>query len=245
MPRFFVEPSQIKNDSIFIHGEDVKHISKVLRLKNGDKISICNGQGTDYQCIIKNMDKEIIVAQIVSNHLSQTEPKTKITLFQALVKSDKMDLIIQKTVEMGIFKIIPIVTERTVVRFENEKKERSRLARWQKIAESAAKQSQRGIIPEVEPVITLSEAFDRSKEMDCKLIPYEKETDKNLRSILSNFNGGNIAIFIGPEGGFEESEIALGKQQGIIPITLGRRILRTETAGLFTVSIIMYQMGEM
>lgn len=244
MPRFFVNPEQVQEDHIVIYGDDVKHISKVLRLKSGDKITICNRQGTDYECIIKTINKENIYAEILSHHLSETEPRVNITLFQALTKSDKMDFIIQKAVEVGIHKIVPMITERTVIKIEDEKKQSTKLTRWQKISESAAKQSQRGIIPEVGPIITLQEAFNASEKMDLKVIAYEKENQNQLRNILTGFDGKTVGIFIGPEGGFEESEINLAKQSGLIPITLGKRILRTETAGLFLVSIMMYEMGE-
>ncbi|HOQ17328.1 MAG TPA: 16S rRNA (uracil(1498)-N(3))-methyltransferase [Defluviitaleaceae bacterium] len=244
LPRFFVSPSQIQGKQIVIQGEDVKHISKVLRLKKGDKILICNRQGIDYECIIKDMEK-IITAEIISKNASIGEALTKITLFQALTKSDKMDYIIQKAVELGVHRIVPVVTERTIVKIENEKKENSKLQRWNKISESAAKQSQRGIIPEVAAVIPLIEAFNQAEKMDLKLIPYEMEKNNHLKDLLANCTAKSIAIFIGPEGGFEESEINLAKEHGIIPVTLGRRILRTETAGLVTVSIMMYEMGEM
>lgn len=244
MARFFVNPEQIQNQSIIIKGEDVKHISKVLRLKSGDQITISNGQGIEYECIINNMDKVAVSAAIISSHLSETEPKTKITLFQALTKSDKMDFIIQKAVEVGIHKIVPILTERTIIKLEDEKKQNSKLVRWQKISESAAKQSHRGIIPEVAPIIGLAEAFKQSKDMNCRVIAYEKEIQNRLQNILTDFHGNSIAIFIGPEGGFEEHEVNLAEQNGIIPVTLGKRILRTETAGLFLVSIMMYEMEE-
>lgn len=244
MPRFFVNPTQIQDENAIISGEDVKHISKVLRLKNGDEITICNGQGRDYECIIRNINKEEVITEIISSHVSQTEPKVKITLFQGITKSDKMEFIIQKCVEMGIYRVVPIITERTVVKIEDQKKQNSKLARWQKISESAAKQSQRGIIPEIGSIITLKEALEQSKKIDCKVIAYEKEEENHLQNILTDFSGESIAIFIGPEGGFENNEIYLAKQNDIVPITLGKRILRTETAGLFLVSIMMYEMGE-
>ncbi|HHW66696.1 MAG: rRNA (uracil1498-N3)-methyltransferase [Epulopiscium sp.] len=244
MPRFFVNPEQIQADNIVIYGDDVKHISKVLRLKSGDKITICNRQGTDYECIIKSIGKENINAEILSYHLSETEPNVKITLFQALTKSDKMDLIIQKAVEVGIHKIVPVITERTVIKIEDEKRQSTKLTRWQKISESAAKQSQRGIVPEVTPIVTLKEAIHTTEKMDLKVIAYEKETHNHLRNILRDFDGETVGIFIGPEGGFDESEIDIAREHGIIPITLGKRILRTETAGLFLGSIMMYEMGE-
>ncbi|WP_058485394.1 16S rRNA (uracil(1498)-N(3))-methyltransferase [Defluviitalea phaphyphila] len=244
MHRFFVEPTQIKNNNISIYGEDVKHISKVLRLKNNDKIIICNGQGTDYECIIKNINKEEIVTEIISSRSSSGEPKVKITLFQGVTKSDKMNIVIQKCVEMGIYKIVPVITDRTIVKIENEKKEKSKLLRWQKISEAAAKQSQRGIIPNITEIITFSEAIKEAKKIDFKVIAYEKEKINHLKDIFKKFEGRDIAIFIGPEGGFTEEEISLAKENNIIPITLGKRILRTETAGLFLLSIMMYEIGE-
>lgn len=244
MARFFVSPSQIKDEYIIIEGDDVKHISKVLRLKIGDKITISDGQGTDYECIIKNMEK-IITVEIISKDNSTTEAQSKITLFQSLTKSDKMAYIIQKAVELGVYKIVPVSTERTIVKIENEKKEHSKIIRWNKISEAAAKQSQRGIIPKVEPIISLVDAFKKAQEMDLKFIAYENEKNNSLKSYLTNCASKSIAVFIGPEGGFGENEISLAKEHDIIPVTLGRRILRTETAGLVVLSIMMYEMGEM
>jgi 16S rRNA (uracil1498-N3)-methyltransferase len=246
MRRFYVNTNQIQDQTVSIIGPDVNHIKNVLRMKQGEEIVICNGQGKDCYCIINMVSEGEITAQIQSQQDTGTELKAKITLFQGLPKNDKMELIIQKAVELGIHEIVPVMTKRAVVKLEDKKKEEKKRVRWQAIAEGAAKQSGRGIIPTIKPVQSYQEAIRNATEMDLGLIPYENALGMQYtREIMSNTGQFNsIGVFIGPEGGFEETEIELAKANGIHPITLGRRILRTETAGLAILSMMVLMLEE-
>lgn len=246
MYRFYVEQNQISEKTIRILGSDVNHIKNVLRMKPGEKIIICNGQGKDFYCIIKGESDGEILADIEKVCDTQTELPGKIYLFQGVPKKDKMELIIQKAVELGVYEIIPVMTKRTVVKLEDKKKELKKLERWQAIAISAAKQSNRGMIPAITETMSLKEAFHYANDMECKLIPYENAEDiTRTKEIINNIEKkSSIGIFIGPEGGFEETEIQLAIKSDIQPITLGRRILRTETAGLAILSMVMLQMEQ-
>jgi 16S rRNA (uracil1498-N3)-methyltransferase len=244
MYRFYVEPEQIQDKEIRITGSDVNHIKNVLRMKPGEKIIICNGQGKDFYCIIKAEEGGQITAEILRISDTDTELSGKIYLFQGVPKKDKMELIIQKAVELGVYEIIPVMTKRTVVKLEDKRKEQKKIERWQAISASAAKQSGRGIIPKVADTMTFKEALKTAKSMDLKVIPYENAEDiKKTREIIQSINSSQaIGIIIGPEGGFEDNEVKEAIEAGILPITLGRRILRTETAGLAVLSMIMLQM---
>ncbi len=246
MHRFYVNPDQIRDNMITISGSDVNHIKNVLRMKPGDPLIICNGQGKDCYCIINRVsDKEIIV-DISSVEDTKSELAARITLFQGLPKKDKLELIIQKAVELGVYEIIPVMTARSVVRLEDKKKEEKKLERWQAIAEGAAKQSGRGYIPKVQLVIGYKEAVAKASAMDTAVIPYENASGIQLtRDIIGGLQkGSSIGILIGPEGGFEEAEIEQAQEHGITPITLGRRILRTETAGLALLSMMVLALEE-
>ncbi|WMJ88617.1 16S rRNA (uracil(1498)-N(3))-methyltransferase [Anaerocolumna sp. MB42-C2] len=244
MYRFYVEPNQIGEININITGSDVNHIKNVLRMTPGDKIIICNGQGKDFYCIIKDESGSQITTEIQEVIDTDTELGGKLYLFQGIPKKDKMELIIQKAVELGVYEIIPVMTKRTVVKLEDKRKELKKLERWQSISASAAKQSGRGIIPKVTDTFTMKEAVSYAKNLDCKVIPYEKADDiTNTRKIIESIKSNHsVGIFIGPEGGFEEQEIEQARNAGIIPITLGRRILRTETAGLAVLAMLMLQL---
>ncbi len=241
MHRFFVENSKIQGNNIFIYGEDIKHIS-VLRMKKNEKLIVCDRQNVDYNCIIKNVTKEFVEVEIIEQIVNDTEPKIKITLYQSLPKLDKMEFIIQKCVEVGVNKIIPIITERTIVKIEDNKKSEKKIERFNKISEVAAKQSMRGKIPEILDIISYKEALEQTKLLDLALIAYENEKLNSLRSLIQNFSGNSIGIFIGPEGGFTEKEISMAKEYNIKSISLGNRILRTETAGLVTIANILYEL---
>lgn len=245
MAKFFVNPEDVSEELIYIKGTDVNHIKNVLRLPVGKEILINDRQGHDYECIIKDISAESVTAQIINHFESHTEPAVDTVLFQSLVKGEKMEFVIQKSVEIGVTKIVPLVTKRCVVKLESENKLNSKVARWQKIAESAAKQSKRGIVPEVMMPMTMSEAIAYVKEtLDCGCIPYENETAHHIKAYLQSLSAESIGIFIGPEGGFTEEEVELAMENGIQSITLGKRILRSETAGLVTLANIMYEMGE-
>lgn len=247
MYQFFVEPCQINisDKSVIILGGDVNHIKNVLRMRVGEEISVSNGlDGREYRCGIAALEEERIVCELRFVKEDQVEFPAEVYLFQGLPKGDKMELIVQKTVELGVCKIIPVAMKRCVTKLE-DKKALSRVARWQGIAEAAAKQSRRGIIPEVLGVMSFPDAVKLASEMEIKLIPYEMAEDMgHTREIIGSLKPGQrIAVFIGPEGGFEETEIELAKSSGVEPITLGRRILRTETAGFTVLAWIGYVLG--
>lgn len=244
MHHFFVEPSQIQETQIQIIGSDVNHIKNVLRMKPGEQICICTGQDIkEYFCKIQEIEADMVTAEILEVWTSEKELENKIVLFQGLPKSDKMEMIIQKAVELGVSAIVPVATARAVVKLD-AKKEQSKRKRWAGISESAAKQSGRMIVPEILPVHSFKEALQYAKGMDVKIIPYElAEGMERTREIMQQITPGQtIAVFIGPEGGFEEKEIQMAMECGVQPITLGRRILRTETAGLVTLAMLVYNL---
>lgn len=244
MRKFFVEESAIKNNKVFISGEDVNHIKNVLRLKVGDNIIVSNGKYGEYEVKIIDICRDVIEGQIVQKIENNSEPSVDITLFQGIPKGEKMELIIQKAVEIGVKKIIPVITERVIVKLDKKSAEK-KAERWQKISEQAAKQCGRNVIPEVEQPISYNQAIKLLESYDLVLVLYEKEKDKTLKEILSVLSNKprSIAVLIGPEGGFSEKEVELVSR--FIIISLGPRILRTETAGLVAVSIILYQSGDL
>ncbi len=247
MSRFFTDRGHVDREAgrLVITGDDVNHIKNVLRAVSGDRLLVSDGSGSEYSVSIESMEKDRITASILEIIPNRTEPPIDITLFQGVPKSDKMETIIQKCVELGIKKIVPVLTERTVVRFKDLKDMENKTARWRRISLEAAKQCNRGIIPRVEMPLELEKALAASQEYALRLIPYEEESDVGLREYISRHAAGDICFFIGPEGGFAESEIGKARQYGIKPVTLGPRILRTETAGSAVLSILMYQLGDM
>lgn len=246
MYQFFVEPSQIQDKRIIITGSDVNHIKNVLRMKPGEEIAISNGvDGKEYRCEITEIADGAVICTLMFIKEDGLELPAKVYLFQGLPKADKMELIIQKAVELGAYEIIPVATKRAVVRLD-AKKEKNKIARWQSISEAAAKQSKRRVIPQVAPVMSFQESVAFAKEMDVKLIPYElaEGMEKTRACIESVKEGQSVAIFIGPEGGFTEEEIEMALAAGIEPVTLGKRILRTETAGFTVLSFLMYHLEK-
>lgn len=243
MYHFFVHPDQIAENQIRILGKDVNHIKNVLRMRCGEELLISNGMDRDYRCRISEICQDEVISDILSVDEEGTELPARLFLFQGLPKSDKMELIIQKAVELGVYQIIPVVTKRTIVKLDAKKKE-SRVKRWNSICESAAKQSKRIVIPEVTGIMTFSQALEYAGEFDCNLIPYElAEGMTGTKEAVEQINAGmSVGIFIGPEGGFEETEIGLAESKGVKPISLGKRILRTETAGFTALSILMYHL---
>lgn len=252
MYHFFVEPFQIGEKYISITGQDVNHIKNVIRLKVGDEISISNGvDGKDYRCGIKEITDDEVVCELRFIKEDGVELPVKVYLFQGLPKGDKMELIIQKLVELGVYEIIPVAMKRCVVKLD-DKKAKSKIARWQGIAEAAAKQSKRAVVPEIKNVMSYKEALKYASGMNIKLVPYEMEETleassgmKGTKAIIESIEPNqSVAVFIGPEGGFDEQEINEAIECGMKPITLGKRILRTETAGMTVMAWIMYQMEE-
>lgn len=245
MSKFFVSPEDVRGDDIYIYDkEDVNHIIKVLRLSENDIIMVCDGVGQDYRVSIEQISKTGIKTKLLGSEVSASEPPVRVTLFQGVPKGGKMEYIIQKTTELGIYQIVPVTTNRTVVKLDRKKSQDNKLQRWQRVAYEAAKQSNRGRIPEVCEPITFEQAVQQMAKMDMKLIPYEKEQCNQLREVLkSRLDAKNIGIFIGPEGGFSDEELQLAKASGLSSVSLGPRILRTETAGMATLAIVMYEMG--
>lgn len=246
MYQFFIETSQIAEDQIRILGKDVNHMKNVLRMKPGEEIRVTDSETSrSYRCEVAELYGETVVCHILAEEEEGSELPVRIYLFQGLPKADKMELIIQKAVELGVYQIIPTACRRCVVKLD-PKKEKTKLARWQQIAEAAAKQSKRSLIPEIMPVISLREAFARSQKMQVRLIPYERaEGMEKTREILKGIRSGDeVAVFIGPEGGFEEAEIEEAMKAQIKPVTLGKRILRTETAGMTVLAFLLYQLEQ-
>ena len=247
MYRFYVSADQLAEKEVFISGGDVNHIKNVLRLEVGDWIVACDGNGTDYVSRIQSICSDEVVASIEKVQPTGTELPVKITLFQGMPKKDKLELIIQKAVELGACEIVPVMTKRTVVKLSEEKKINKRLERWQSIAYAAAKQCDRGIIPTVHTPVSYEEALAMADQLDYNVIPYELQTGmEEARKIVDQAcKQRSLGIFIGPEGGFEPEEVERAMTRNIHPMTLGKRILRTETAGMALLSILMFQMqGE-
>ncbi|MCI8708385.1 MAG: 16S rRNA (uracil(1498)-N(3))-methyltransferase [Dorea sp.] len=250
MQHFFVPHEQAGNSRIFITGEDVHHMKHALRMKSGEELMVSDGNNLKYLCRLKgyetgNDGAERAVLEIVRQEENDTELPSRIYLFQGLPKQDKMDLIVQKSVELGVYKVIPVAMRRSVVKLSGEKADKKR-RRWQEIAKGAAKQSGRGLVPEIEKVLFWEEALKMAENIDVLLFPYElAEGISNTRQVIGGLRPGqSIGIFIGPEGGFEKTEAQEVQRAGAKAITLGKRILRTETAGIATLSMLMFQLEE-
>lgn len=245
MYRFFVRPEQIRDGNIEITGDDVHHIRQVLRMRPGEEVLVSSGDDWEYTCRITALEDERVSAQILDVQKPGRELTSRLYLFQCIPKGDKMEWIIQKAVELGVYQIIPVASRRCVVKLDGKKAE-SRLARWNAVAASAAKQSKRMIVPGVMPLQNFSEALHRAKELDVRLIPYERAEGMAVtRRLLGQIRPGqSVGILIGPEGGFEEEEVKAAEQAGFCSVTLGKRILRTETAGITALSILMYLLEQ-
>ncbi|MBE5945735.1 MAG: 16S rRNA (uracil(1498)-N(3))-methyltransferase [Lachnospiraceae bacterium] len=245
MHRFFVDNLSGASDNIIITGSDVNHIKNVLRLRVGEKIMVSDGSGTDYECSISDIGSDVVTADIEDVFKNAAELPIKITLFQGMPKSDKLELIIQKAVELGVYEIVPVITKRTVVKIDDKKVDK-KLDRYNGIAESAGKQSGRGIVPVVKPFMSFKQALEYAKTLDMNLIPYEEARGMEYsREVIKDIHGKkSLGIFIGPEGGFAKEEVDMALDMGAKCITLGNRILRTETAGLAILSIIMFEVDE-
>ncbi len=265
MSRFFISPESINlnSGSITVTGEDVRHIGNVLRAIPGDVLVLSDGLGMDYEAVIEHIGKDVILTRITGSRPNRTEPPIGLTLFQGLPKADKMEYIIQKCIELGVKRIVPVMTARSVVKFSNAKDSAAKTVRWRRIALEAAKQCDRGIVPIVEEPVRLEKALEMSSDCGLKLIPYEEESKGSLKELLRQYgsNSGDskistecspsrainvhVGILIGPEGGFEPDEVERAARSGFSPVTLGPRILRTETAGMAVASIIMHEIGDM
>ena len=246
MDRFFVDKTNInlENNTCVIVGEDVKHISKVLRCKIGEKLEICDKDNSEYICEITDINKEQVDLDIIEKREIKRESDLKVKLYQGLPKSTKMELILQKLTEVGVDEIILVSTKRSVVKVD-DKKEGKKIERWERIMYEAAKQSKRGKIPKLRGILSFKEALEDMKNNDMNICPYEDERTVSIKSAIEGADINSIGIFVGPEGGFEEEEIENIQDINSKVVSLGPRILRTETASVVASSIVLYELSDL
>lgn len=254
MDRFFVEPEHLNLDdkTLYIDGEDVKHISKVLRYGQGDEIEVCDSNGHEYICRIESIDKTRIDLSIVDEVDINRESRIRVSLYQGVPKSTKMDIILQKLTEAGVDEIVLVNTKRSVVNIKGDKADK-KFDRWERIIYEAAKQCKRGLIPKLRGILTFKEALEDMGKNDINICPYEVEKSLGIKEalqtdqvkrILENKDEVRVGIFIGPEGGFAEEENEMVKAAGIASVTMGPRIFRTETASIVATAITLYELGD-
>ena len=241
MANFYITRDDIERDTARITGEEAQHISRVLRMKKGDAVTLCDGEGTFYEAKLSDFSDKEVIAEILSSRSAETEPGVKPTIFQGVPKNPKLETIVQKATELGVVRIVPVDTLRAVAKLDKTAK----IDRLRKIAREAAKQSKRGIVPAVTESMSFKEAVKLAAEADLAIIPYEEETEVSLKKALLGKSPKTVSIMIGPEGGFEKDEILLAKEHGITSVTLGKRILRTETAPIAVSAAVLYELGEM
>ncbi len=239
MPRFFIDKNIVTEDSVLLTGDDAHHISRSLRMRAGEELTLCDGEGFDYNCTVEEIDERTVRCAVVSKEKNRTEPPYRATVFQGLAKGDRFDTVIQKSVECGAYEIVPVMTKRCTVKLtasDGVKK----CARWNKIAEEAAKQCGRGIIPKVTEPVTFERAVEMIREVDLPLFCYEEGTSPIRAEVEAHPDAKTVGIVIGPEGGFAEEEAAKMTAAGISATSLGRRILRTESAAPFVLACLSY-----
>ncbi|MDO4562736.1 MAG: RsmE family RNA methyltransferase [Clostridia bacterium] len=241
MANFFTARENIHNSTARICGDEAAHILRVLRMKKGDALTVCDMEGFFYDGIIESIENKDILVSIGERYAAQSEPDVFLTLYQAVTKGTKMDLVTQKATELGVSRIVPVLTKRSVAKMESANKA-ERLCR---VAMEACKQSRRGRVPEISGVITFEEAVEEMKESGLAVLLYEDEATLSLRKALEGSNVRSVSLFIGPEGGFEADEVALARSVGIKSASMGKRILRAETAAISACAIAMYALGEM
>ena len=241
MANFYITKDMINGASVIITGDEEAHISRVLRMKKGDEVTLCDGEGMFYDAVLECFDAKSVTARITKKYCAPTEPKVRITIYQGVPKNPKLETIVQKATEIGVAKIVPVDSVRTVAKLDKPQK----LERLRRIAYEAAKQSKRGILPQVGEVLSFEEAIQEAKKADVAIIPYEEEKECSIKKALQGKKPETIAIMIGPEGGFEKSEVEFAVKNSITPVTLGTRILRTETAGVIVSGIALYEYDEM
>jgi len=242
MYHFFVEKKNISDKQIIIEGKDHNHIKNVLRMREGEEISVGTGEDDDeYRCLIERFEDERVICKLMFVKRADVELESKVYLYQCLPKADKMELVIQKCVELGVSEVIPVASKRCVVKLD-DKKAQNKTDRWQAIAEAAGKQSKRAIVPFIGHVMSFKDALKDASKADIKLIPYELyDSLDESKKVFENIKPGkDIAFIIGPEGGFEEDEVKAAMEEGFVPVSLGKRILRTETASLTLMAWIAF-----
>lgn len=243
MPRFFISAPPT-GDTIPITGEDARHLLRVLRMRVGETLTICDGAATDYACTLQQIDGDTAICAVQGQSASRGEPSVAVTLYMALPKGDKMDLIVQKAVELGAVRIVPYLSSRCVAR-PDDKTLQKRIGRWQKIANEAAMQSGRGILPQICDCLPFAQAIAQASTHAAALFLYENEQTLQLHTALTQNPLSTVAFLVGPEGGFAESEVEQAVAAGMQSVSLGTRILRCETAPLAAISAVMYQSGNM
>lgn len=238
-------PQRIRENTVHISGSDAHHLARVMRLKKGDEIIVFDGSAKEYHVVIEEIQEVEVLGKIIGVSASTKEAPIAVTLVQGIPKGDKMELIIQKATELGVHNIVPVLTERTVVKLEESKKAK-RQERWQKIAQEASKQCKRATVPKISEIISLSQYLAQPTDIREGLVLWEEENSQGLKTYLKKQYGKDkLTVFIGPEGGFSPGEIKAMEQNGIRSVTLGQRILRTETAGLAAIAIILYELGDL
>ena len=246
MDRFFTPKSNInlEQNTCIIEGEDVKHISRVLRCKENDKLEVCDMDNNEYICKIKEINKDNILLDIIETVNIKRESSLKVKLYQGMPKGTKMELILQKLTEIGVEEIVLVQTKRSVAKVD-DKKEDKKIERWERIIYEAAKQSKRGKIPTLRGVLSFKEALADMKNNDFNIVPYENERTKSIKQAIKDIDINNIGIFVGPEGGFAEEEIKQIEDINGQSVSLGPRILRTETASVVASSIVLYELSDL
>ncbi|MGQ9512136.1 16S rRNA (uracil(1498)-N(3))-methyltransferase [Thermodesulfitimonas sp.] len=245
MPRLFVPAEQWTKNKVMVRGSDVKYLTRVLRLGLGDGVTVFDGEGRIGEAFIQEINGGEVVLSLTRAVVADTEPRVKVTLLQAIPKGDKMDLVIQKATELGVARIIPVLTERVVVQLDEDRAAKKQ-ERWQKVAREAARQCGRGAVPVVGTVCAFEEALAFTAPGDSlRLMPWEGEEELPLRAALKGKNPAAVTLFIGPEGGFSSAEVEAARACGFCTVSLGRRILRTETAGMVVVALVLYTLGEL
>ncbi len=241
MANFYITKDNITESIAVIDGEEAQHISRVLRMKKGDEVTLCDGEGYFYDAVLEDFSDKTVTARITDSFKAPTEPNVEIWIFQGVPKNPKLETIVQKLTEIGAVKLVPMDAVRAVAKLDKSNK----IERLRKIAKEAAKQSKRGIIPEVTDCVPFKKAVEMAAEAELAIIPYEEETEVSIKKALAGKTPKTVSVMIGPEGGFDKEEINLAKSKGIQSVTLGKRILRTETAPLTVASVILYELGEM
>lgn len=237
MTRLFIDILEINDEYFTLDKENSHYIASVLRMREGEEVTLVSSNRTEYLCEVDSASKNEVVLKIVSKKPNETEPKSFITLYQSVSKGERMDLTIQKSVELGVSRIVPVYSERVISRSDKA----SKIDRWQKISLEAARQCQRGIVPEVTEPVSFNDALEMaSKENDVVLFPWEEEKGQTLKQAVSDKDLSKVGIFIGPEGGYSENEANLAGEHGALKVTLGKRILRTETAGPAVLAMLLF-----
>lgn len=241
MANFYIEKEQLSENTALITGEEAQHISRVLRMKKGDEVTLCDGEGNFYEARLTDFNEKSVEAEILSVRRAETEPRVKLSIFQGVPKNPKLETIVQKLTEIGATAVVPMDTQRAVAKLDKSAK----VERLRKIAREAAKQSKRGIIPTVSDTMSFKDAIKEAAKANLMIIAYEEEHETSLKSALQGKTPESVSVLIGPEGGFEKEEVEKAVALGAVSVTLGKRILRTETAPIAISSAILYELGEM